>query len=216
MFSAAVSIWNVLEGEIGRELLELGKSQKLKGLCYYDAGSRSFYTRTGAVNAPQDLKGLKIRVQNSRTSIQMIDSMGGAATPIAFGELYSALDQGVVDGAENNPPSFLSSRHYEVCPYYSLDEHTMVPDVILIGTESWERLSDEQQQWLKESVDASVPFQRALWATKTKETMATLKDAGVEIIEPDKAPFQQAVAALHDGFKETEAGYWMQRVLQHP
>lgn len=216
VFRSSEHFWNVLEGEIGRELLELGKSQKLKGLCYYDAGSRSFYTRTGAVNAPQDLKGLKIRVQNSRTSIQMIDSMGGAATPIAFGELYSALDQGVVDGAENNPPSFLSSRHYEVCPYYSLDEHTMVPDVILIGTESWERLSDEQQQWLKESVDASVPFQRALWATKTKETMATLKDAGVEIIEPDKAPFQQAVAALHDGFKETEAGYWMQRVLQHP
>ena len=216
VFRGSEHFWKVLEGEIGQELLSAGVHQKLKGLCYYDAGSRSFYTKEKAVRSPEDLKGLKIRVQNSRTSMQMIDSMGGAATPLSFGELYSALDQGVVDGAENNPPSLLSSRHYEVCKFYSLDEHTMVPDVVLIGTETWNRLTPEQRQWLQQAVDASVPFQRDLWATKTKETMTVLEEAGVEIIHPDKSLFQKAVASLHAGFEGTEAGRWMQRVLELP
>lgn len=214
VFRSEEHFWNVLNGDIGKQLMELGMDKKLRGLCYYDAGSRSFYTKEKPIQSPADLKGLKIRVQNSQTSIRMIEAMGGSATPIAFGELYTALDQGVVDGAENNPPSLLTSRHYEVCKYYSLDEHTMVPDIVLIGTETWDRLTEEQRGWLQAAADSSVSFQRNLWKQKTQETMDKLKEGGVEIIHPDKQPFQDAVKELHDSFKGTEAGKWMEAVLK--
>lgn len=216
LFRDEEHFWNVLNGDIGKELLHLGTHRKIRGLCYYDAGSRSFYTKDRPVRSPQDLQGLKIRVQNSRTSIRMIEAMGGAATPISFGELYTALDQGVVDGAENNPPSLLTSRHYEICKYYSLDEHTRVPDVLLVGTETWDRLSDVQRAWLQEAADLSVSVQRSLWAVKTRENMDQLTAAGVEIIHPDKSSFQEAVKELHQSFAETEAGPWMEAVLNHP
>lgn len=216
LFRDETHYWNVLEGGIGQDLLDLGMDKKLKGLCYYDAGSRSFYTRNKPIHTPADLRGLKIRVQNSRTSIRMVEAMGGAATPIAFGELYTALDQGVVDGAENNPPSLLTSRHYEVCKYYTLDEHTRVPDIVLISTATWERLTPEQRQWLQEAADASVDFQRELWTRKTEETLTELEQAGVEILRPDKGPFQNAVKDLHDSFRGTEAGRWMEAILNHP
>ena len=201
-----------LDSDIGRELLELGVDKKFRGLCYYDAGSRSFYTKDRPIHSPKDLEGLKIRVQNSRTSIRMIDAMGGSATPLSFGELYTALDQGVVDGAENNAPSLLSSRHYEVCKFYTLDEHTKVPDIVLISTETWDRLSEEQRGWLQAAADASVKFQRDLWRRKTEETLRILEENGVEIILPDKQSFREAVAELHESFAGTEAGRWMSAV----
>jgi TRAP-type C4-dicarboxylate transport system substrate-binding protein len=107
--------------------LEKGRPKNLLGLCYYDAGSRSFYTKSRMIKTPADLKGLKIRVQNSPVAMKMVEALGGSPTPIAWGELYSALAQGTVDGAENNPPSYLSEKHCEVAPYFSKDEHTRVP-----------------------------------------------------------------------------------------
>ncbi|MCF7764125.1 MAG: TRAP transporter substrate-binding protein [Verrucomicrobia bacterium] len=213
LFRDEAHFWNVLEGDIGKQLLALGIDKKLRGLCYYDAGSRSFYTKDRPINSPADLSGLKIRVQNSRTSILMVEAMGGSATPISFGELYTALDQGVVDGAENNPPSLLTSRHYEVCRFYSLDEHTRVPDVLLVGTETWDRLTEQQRRWLQEAADESVRIQRDLWNRKTRETLDKLVEGGVQIIHPDKQPFQDAVRDLHASFKKTESGRWMQAVL---
>lgn len=147
--------WAVLNGPIGKDLLLEAQNYWLRGVCFYDAGSRSFYTKDRPVNSPDDLEGLKIRVMNSQTAMQMVKALGGAPTPISFGELYTALQQGVVDGAENNPPSFYTSRHYEVCKYYSIDEHSTVPDVMLIGTNTWERLTAQEQTWLQEAADAS-------------------------------------------------------------
>ena len=123
--------WKVLQSDIGEDILLSLEQAHLTGLGYFDAGSRSFYTCKGMVSSPDDITGKKIRVMNSQTAVKMIAAFGGAATPISWGELYAALQQGVVDGAENNPPSFYSSRHYEICPYYSLNEHTSVPDVIV-------------------------------------------------------------------------------------
>lgn len=216
LFRDETHFWNVLNGPLGRQILDLGLDKKLKGLCFYDAGSRSFYTRDKPIESPADLRGLKIRVQNSRMAIKLIEAMGGAATPIAFGELYSALDQGVVDGAENNPPSLLTSRHYEVCKFYSLDEHTRVPDIVLVSTSTWARLSPEQRAWLQEAADESVRIQRELWARQTQQTYEQLAAAGVKILRPDKRPFQEAVRDLHASFRGTEAGRWMEAILNHP
>jgi len=119
----------------------------------------------------------------------------------------------VVDGAENNPPSLLTSRHYEVCKFYSLDEHTRVPDVILISTETWDRLSPQVRQWLQEAADVSSKFQRELWARKTKETLDKLTVGGVQILRPDKGPFQEAVQELQASYEGTEAGKYMKEIL---
>ena len=193
--------FRVLDGPIGQQLLKDGERYWLKGLGYYDAGSRSFYTKDKPVEQPDDLKGLKIRVMESVTAVEMVQALGGSPTPISWGELYTALQQGVVDGAENNPPSFYLSRHYEVCKYYSLDEHTVLPDVLLAGTQLWDRLSTEEQEWLRESVKESVQYQRKLWAESEAEALAEVQKAGVEILYPDKAPFSQKVTPIFEAYR---------------
>ncbi|MBN1421448.1 MAG: TRAP transporter substrate-binding protein [Planctomycetes bacterium] len=197
----------VLDGPIGREILLAGERYWLRGLCYYDAGSRSFYTVGRPVRTPEDLVGLKIRTQESPTAIQLIRALGGSATPIAWGELYTALQQGVVDGAENNPPSFHLSRHYEVCKYYSINEHTAVPDVLLISTKVWDRLTGEQRRWLQEAADESAIYQRGLWKEATEQAMATVAAAGVEIIHPDKSAFAEKVKDMDEVYRGEPALY---------
>lgn len=193
--------FRVLEGEIGRNLLLSGEKYWLRGLCYYDAGTRSFYTVDRPVIKPEDLAGLKIRTQESPTSMRMVQALGGSATPIAWGELYSALQQGVVDGAENNPPSFHLSRHYEVCKFYSLDEHTAVPDILVISTKIWKNLSTEFQQLLQESANDSELYQRKLWKEATDQALIEVQKAGVTIYYPDKTPFIEKVESIYEGYK---------------
>tara|TARA_B100000614_G_C14563105_1_gene497878 strand:+ start:8565 stop:9536 length:972 start_codon:yes stop_codon:yes gene_type:complete len=194
--------WGVLDGTIGKKLLLSGESFFLRGMCYYDAGSRSFYTKDRPINKPSDLEGLKIRVQKSQTSINMVRSLGGSATPIPWGELYTSLQQGVVDGAENNPPSFYLSKHYEVCKYYSIDEHTSIPDVLIMSTFVWQSLSPVEQMWLQSSVNESVIFQRKLWKESTKEAIKKVVESGVEIIYPDKNLFQKSVKKMYKFYKD--------------
>jgi len=193
----------VLQGPVGKKLLDAGQSKSLKGLCYYDAGSRSFYTKEKPIMSPDDLTGMKIRVMNSKTAMQMMKELGASATPISWGELYTSLQQGVVDGAENNPPSFYFSRHYEVCKFYSLDEHTAVPDILLMSTVVWESLNPQQQNWLQAAVDESVVYQRRLWKESSDNALKEVQKAGVEIIYPDKAPFRESVRPMHDSYRNT-------------
>ncbi len=189
--------FKILEGEIGKKLLLDGQKYWLRGLCYYDAGTRSFYTKNRPILIPDDLAGLKIRTQESQTSIRMVQALGGSPTPIAWGELYSALQQGVVDGAENNPPSFHLSRHYEVCKFYSLDEHTGVPDVLLISTKSWQDLSEEYKTILQNAAEDSALLQKKLWKEATKEALEHVREAGVEILYPDKSVFAEKIESLY-------------------
>jgi len=207
--------FRVLEGDIGRELLLAGERYWLRGLCYYDAGTRSFYTVDRPILSPEDLAGLKIRTQESPTSIRMVQALGGSATPIAWGELYSALQQGVVDGAENNPPSFHLSRHYEVCKHYSLDEHTGVPDVLVISTQIWEDLSSEFQQLLQEAANESEIHQRELWKTATEKALEEVQKAGVKLYHPDKIPFIAGVESVFDEYKNQPRLYGLiQRIRE--
>ena len=195
--------FDVLEGDIGKSILEKGSKFWLRGLCYYDAGSRSFYTSTKAIRTPDDLKGLKIRVMNNQMAINMVNSMGGSATPLAYGELYTAIQQGVVDGAENNPPSFVSSNHYEISKYYTLDQHSAVPDVLLIGTKTWDKLSDEEKVWVQEAADESSQAQKVFWNESVEESMKVAKDWGVEIIIPEKSLFaEKSKSVVEDFMKE--------------
>jgi tripartite ATP-independent transporter DctP family solute receptor len=188
--------WASLDGSVGRDILGAAEGRFLKGLAYYDAGTRSFYTVGRRVERPEDLAGLKIRTQESQMAFRMVRALGASATPIAWGELYTALQQGVVDGAENNPPSFHLSRHYELCRYYTLNEHTAVPDVLLISTHLWRRLSEDGRRWVQEAADESAVHQRGLWAGATEAALAAVASAGVEVIRPDKAAFRRMVAGV--------------------
>ena len=194
----------VQDGPIGEEILNSGQEYWLKGLCFYDAGSRSFYTTKKAIRTPEDVKGLKIRVMKSITANKMISAMGGSPVPIAWGELYTALQQGVVDGAENNPPSFHLSRHYETCKYYSLDRHTSVPDVLVMSTIVWNRLTPQQQTWIAEAAKESVVAQRQYWDESEKASLEAVKKAGIEIIEPDADAFRKSTEGIRKEFKQSE------------
>ena len=207
-----LAVW---EGPVGRDILVSPESKFIRGLCYYESGSRSFYTKDRPIRTPDDIAGLKIRVQESPMAFALIRAFGGSATPISFGELYTALQQGVVDGAENNPPSFHLSRHYEVCKYYSLDEHTTIPDVLIVSTHLWASLTEEQQRWIQEAADESAAVQRSLWGEATATALAEVEKAGVEIIRPDKALFAARAAKLHeDAQKDPLIGPLVRRIAE--
>jgi len=202
LFDDKDHLFKVLDGTIGKELLKEGEEYWLKGVGFYDSGSRSFYTKERPVEQPEDLEGLKIRVQESVSAFDMVKQLGASPTPISWGELYTALQQGVVDGAENNPPSFYLSRHYEVCKYYSIDEHTMIPDVLLVSTHLWNRLSSEEQGWLQKAIDQSIPYQRDLWIQSENESLQAVIEAGVEVSYPKKNRFQEATQKMYQDFKK--------------
>lgn len=215
LFRNEAHVRQVQDGPLGRELLREGIPKRLRGMAYYDAGSRSIYTVNRRVERPEDMNGLKIRVMESRISVRLMRSLGGAPTPISWGELYTAFQGGLVDGAENNPPSFYTSRHYEVCRYYVLNEHATIPDLLVMDERLWQRLSTQQQQWLREAIDESVAFQRELWQEFTENALMEIEAAGVEIIRPDRQPFREATRPLYEHIagNEPELHAWVTRIL---
>ncbi len=212
IFRDADHYWNVLNGEVGQELLRQGESKFLRGLCYYDGGSRNFYTKDKPIRTPDDLKGLKIRVMNSKTAIDMVKAMGGAATPIAWGELYSALAQGTVDGAENNSPSFASNKHYEVCKHFTLDGHTRIPDMLLMSSRVWKKLNPEVRDWVQQAANESSVFQRKLWLEKTVEALEQAKNEGVTIYEVDTDAFAAKVAPMLETVESSEVRELLKKI----
>jgi tripartite ATP-independent transporter DctP family solute receptor len=207
---------NVLWGEVGNDLLLEGDKYRLRGIAYYDAGMRSFYAIDRPINTPDDLAGMKIRVQPSIMAMNLIRAYGGSATPLAYGELYTAFQGGIVDGAENNPPSFYTSRHYEVTNYYSLNEHTAVPDVLVMGTRDWNRLTEQERDWLMRAVNESVEYQRVLWTESEEESLRVVEEAGVTVSYPDKEPFRERVQHIYDDVRQNnpELYRWVERIQQ--
>jgi tripartite ATP-independent transporter DctP family solute receptor len=214
IFRGSDHYWSVLTSPLGLELLKKGEPKLMRGLCYYDSGSRNFYTRSRPIRTPDDLKGMKIRVMNSATAIAMVKAMGGAPTPIAWGELYSALAQGTVDGAENNPPSFTSNKHYEVCKHFTLDGHTRIPDILLIGTKTWARLTPQLQGWVQQAADDSCDFQRELWREETMRSLEIAKEEGVTVYEVDLAPFVAQVEAMIEEVEDPALRTLIQRIQE--
>jgi len=206
LFVSKDHMLKTLNSDIGKMLLACGEKYGLKGLCFFDAGARSFYTRNTPVYHPEDLKGLKIRVMKTPMSIRTIKALNGSPTPIDFGELYTAIQQGVVDGAENNPPSFYTSMHYELCKYYSLDEHLRIPDMLLISNIFWNRLPEVQQNIITRAAEQCALFQYELWRQRENAALQEIRNAGIEIIEPDKKPFIDAVQELWGSFQGTWTG----------
>ena len=195
-FRDADHFWKTMHSPVGKELLQLGIRLKFKGLCYYDSGDRNFYSTKNPIRSVSDVKGLKVRVMNSRSAMDMIKAMGGSPCPINWGELYTALAQGTVDAAENNPPSFITSRHNEVCKYFTLTGHQRIPDMLIVSTKVWDKLPEDIQVAMQTAADESEIFQRKLWKEKTDECLKAAKESGVEVINPDLESFRKACAPI--------------------
>jgi tripartite ATP-independent transporter DctP family solute receptor len=192
---------NVVDGEIGQELLARLEAGELIGLGFMDAGARSFYNKEKPIRTPEDLEGLKIRVMQNPIFIDMMTEMGGSGIPIAFNELYTAMQTGVVDGAENNPPSYSTQKHYEQAGYYSLTEHLIVPEIFVFSKRIWDTLSEEHQNLIREASVLATQKERELWEAMEAKAMEELEALGVQINEDvDKAAFIEATAPVREKF----------------
>jgi tripartite ATP-independent transporter DctP family solute receptor len=189
LFRGEAHMWKVLEGPIGREVLDSLEPHGFIGLCYYDSGARSFYNSKRPINTPGDLHGLKMRVQKNRVMQDCVQALGASPVSMAFEEAYSALQTGVVDGAENNPPSYENTKHYEVAKYYSLDEHTRVPEIVLCSKRTWDRLAPADRALLRKAAQASVTEQRRLWREYTAKACAPCERPGSRSTPPTSPPF---------------------------
>ena len=196
----------VLDGPIGDEVLAALEPYGLVGLAYYDAGARSMYNRLHPIHSPADIQGMKIRVMNSEVFVDMISVLGGNATPMGFGQVYESLALGTIEGAENNWPSFESSRHFEVAPYYSVTQHVMVPEVLVMSRYRWRKLSPQDQELLRRTARDSVSVMRKLWDERVKISRNAMVEAGVQIVDDiDKQPFMDAMQPLYDQYLEDPA-----------
>ncbi len=196
-------MWKVLDGEIGDGFLKMADEKDLTGLSWYDAGVRSFYTSEKKITCLEDLQGMRIRVQESGLMADMVEALGAVAFQIPYSEVYSALQQGLVDGAENNWPSYEFMQHYEVAKYFTVDEHTRVPEMQLASSHTWEKLSEEDQQIIRECAKASALYERRIWTLQEKKSRKTAVEKGAEEIvlsQAEEARFREAVQSIYEKY----------------
>lgn len=204
LFKSVDHMHNVMDGPIGEEIGAAFEERDLVALAYYDGGSRSFYNSQKPIQSIADLEGMKFRVMQNDVFVDMMDALGANATPMPYGEVYSSIQTGVIDGAENNFPSYDSSGHAEVAKYFTLDEHLMVPELVAMSKASWDKLSPEDQQILREAARNSATVQRELWAEQERASEEKVVAAGAEIIRDiDKTPFIEAMAPVYEKYVTT-------------
>ena len=200
-FRSTEHMHKVVDGPIGRDLLAKLEKGGLIGLGYMDAGSRSFYNKKRPINKPADLNGLKIRVMQNPIFVDMVNAMGGNGLSVSFSEVFTAMQTGVVDGAENNPPSYHGHKHYEVAGYYSLTEHLMVPEIFVFSKKVWDKLPKADQELIRKASLEAEQKERELWALKEKKAMDELRKAGVKIVtNVNKEPFIKATDGVREKF----------------
>lgn len=200
LFRSTEHMHKVVDGPIGDEILKAFEPNGLVGLAFYDSGARNFYTTKKPIEKLSDLKGMKIRVQQSDLWIAMMQAFGANPTPMPFGEVYSSLETGVVDGAENNWPSYESSRHFEVAKNFSLTEHSLTPEVLVMSKMSWDKLKPEDQKIVREAAKESVAKMRELWQAREKASEDKVRASGVKVITVNKEEFANAMKPVYDKF----------------
>jgi len=203
LFRSVDHMYKVVDGPLGEKIAKAFEPHGLIVLGFFDSGARSMYNSKRPIKTLADMKGMKIRVQQSDLFIAMINALGANATPMPFGELYSALQTGLVDGAENNFPSYDSVKHFEVAKYFSLTEHSMAPEVFVMSKRAWDKLTPADQKVFKEAgVDATKKM-RELWAKRDTESKERVIKGGALINEVDKQPFIDAMKPVYDKFVTT-------------
>ncbi|PWC55258.1 TRAP transporter substrate-binding protein [Azospirillum sp. TSO22-1] len=203
LFRSTEHMRTVLDGPIGNEVLAAMEPQGMIGLAFYDSGSRSFYTKK-PVKTLADLKGMKIRVQQSDLFVSMIEALGANPTPMPMGEVYTALKTGIIDAAENNYPSYESSRHFEAAKFYNRTQHVMAPEVLVFSKVVWDRLSKDDQTLIRKAAKDSVPYMRKLWDEREAKSKAIVEQAGSQILDVENPKeFSDAMKPVYAKFADT-------------
>ncbi|MGA8936357.1 MAG: TRAP transporter substrate-binding protein [Pseudolabrys sp.] len=205
VFRNTTHMQHVIDGPIGQELLDkvTNSGKGLVGLCWMDAGARNFYNTKKPIKTMADLKGMKVRVMGNPMFVEMANSMGGNGIAMGYDQVFSALQTGVVDGAENNPPSFVFDNHYQVAKYYTVDEHLIVPEMVVFSKKAWDAMSKEDQALLVKFSKEAQQEERKLWEIYEQQAMDKAKAAGIQIIQvsdADKKVFQDAVKPVWDKY----------------
>lgn len=196
VFNDQQHYYNVMDGDIAQDLYQLTADKGFMGLTWLDSGARSFYTADRAIRTPADLKGLRIRTMDSQMAIDMMDALGGSSTVMGYSEIYTGMQQGVVDGAENNVTALRD--HADVTKYYCFDEHTRIPDILLISTETWNAMSDNQRQIMTDCARQMTEEYKPAWTEFENEVLAAAEEKGVELIrDVDTAAFQEACQSIY-------------------
>lgn len=195
-------LYNVMNGEIGQDLYKLTEKDGFVGIAWLESGTRCFYTAGTAVRVPADLKGLKIRTMDSQMAIDMMNAFGGSATVMGYSDIYTGMQQGVIDGAENNITALRD--HADVTKFYCYDEHTMIPDVIVISSKVWADMSDEQKKIMNDTASDMVKNYRGLWAKFEEDVKAQVGDKVTYVTDVDKPAFQKAVQGIYEGLKTSD------------
>lgn len=200
IFDSEDHMWKFLKGEMGEKMLDDLQKSRMKGLAYYTAGARSFYS-VKPLTSIDSLKGLKIRVMQNKINMEMVAALGASATPMPAGEIFSALQTGVIDGAENNYPTFVAQNHYQAAKHFIIDAHQRIPEVLLISKIAWDKLSPEDQKLIKQAALDSVSYQREVWVKTEKEAEDKIRANGVTITEvKDLKPWQATVKPVIDKY----------------
>jgi tripartite ATP-independent transporter DctP family solute receptor len=208
-------LWKVLNGPVGSEILKEMEANGLVGLVYYDSGSRSFYNSKREVKAPADMKGLKIRVQQSKLMMGLVESLGASPTPMAYGEVFTGLQNGTIEGAENNWPSYYSTSHYEVAKYYTLDHHTRTPEVLCMSKAVWDKLSDADKKIVKDAALESQEIQRKAWKEYEAKSIKAITEGGKNVITEvkDVSAWQKAVQPVYTSIDlGPKRDYYIQKI----
>lgn len=206
LFRSNAHMRRALDGAIGDEILSSLEPHGLIGLCFYDSGDRNFYNTRRPIYTPADMRGLKIRVPSSDLYVSMIRALGADATPMSISEVYQALVQGVIDGAENNWPSYESGRHFEAAGYYSLTQHVIAPEVLVMSKRRWDKLDEADRVLVRQSARDSVPYMRTLWDQRVEDARGRLLAAGVQVNEiEDPAAFAEAMRPVWERNITTDA-----------
>jgi tripartite ATP-independent transporter DctP family solute receptor len=204
LFRNTAHMQKVIDGPIGQELLDKvtnNRNAALVGLAWMDAGARSLYDTKKPIRNIADLKGLKVRVMGNPMFVDMMNALGGNGVAMGYDQVFSALQTGVVDGAENNPPSFVFDNHYQVAKYYTLTEHLIVPEIVVFSRRTWDTLSKDDQDLIRKFSREAQSEERVLWAAYEKEAMGKATAAGIQVFDvADKKPFQDAVKPVWDKY----------------
>jgi tripartite ATP-independent transporter DctP family solute receptor len=204
LFRSTAHMQSVIDGPIGQELLDKVTNNPNAGLialAWMDAGARSVYDTKRPIRAIGDLKGLKVRVMGNPMFVDMMNALGGNGVAMGYDQVFSALQTGVVDGAENNPPSFVFDNHYQVAKYFTLTEHLIVPEILVFSRRSWASMSKDDQELVRKYAREAQTEERDLWAAYENAAMSKARAAGTQVIEvADKKPFQDAVKPVWDKY----------------
>jgi tripartite ATP-independent transporter DctP family solute receptor len=199
LFRSADHFHKTLDGEIGDQILASFEAHGFVGLTYYDSGARSLYNKVRPVRTLADLKGLKIRIQQSQVAADLVRALGAEPVILAYGQVLTGLSAGLIDGAENNWPSYVTTEHYKVAPYYTLTEHTMLPEVLIMSKKAWDGLGPEDRVIFQDVARESARFMRRQWEAWEDQARNVAEGAGVTVISDfDRAPFLEATKGIYD------------------